>query len=70
MMSCKKFCARLARATRIIYIPGNHDEFLESHLGAYGSVSIQKHAFHLTADGGRILIIHGHELDVVVQNLK
>jgi UDP-2,3-diacylglucosamine pyrophosphatase LpxH len=39
-------------------------------LGDYGAVTIQKHAFHVTADGRRILIMHGHELDTVVQNVK
>ena len=37
--------------------------------GAYGNIAIQKHAIH-TADGRRILVIHGHELDTVVQNVK
>ncbi len=61
---------RLARkGTRVIYIPGNHDEFIDGFLGPYGSVSIEKNAVHLTADGRRILIMHGHELDTVVQNL-
>jgi UDP-2,3-diacylglucosamine pyrophosphatase LpxH len=39
-------------------------------LGAYGSITIQKHALHRTADGRRILIMHGHELDTVVQNIR
>lgn len=51
-------------------MPGNHDDFLSSYLGAYGQVTIQRPAFHVTADGRRILIIHGHELDTVVQNIK
>jgi len=38
--------------------------------GAYGNISIQEHAIHVTADGRRILVIHGHELDTVVQNAK
>ena len=66
----QKILRKARKGTRVIYIPGNHDEFLFSHLGAYGAVTIQKHAFHRTADGRRILIIHGHELDTVVQNVK
>jgi UDP-2,3-diacylglucosamine pyrophosphatase LpxH len=54
----------------IIYIPGNHDEMIGSFLGHYGNISIEKHAIHRTANGGRILVIHGHELDTVVQNVK
>src|SRR5712692_9766911 len=54
----------------VIYIPGNHDEFVSTFGGAYGNISIQENAIHVTADGRRILVIHGHELDTVVQNAK
>lgn len=56
------------KGTRIIYIPGNHDEFISGFLGEYGAASIQPRAIHRCADGRRILVIHGHELDTVVQN--
>jgi UDP-2,3-diacylglucosamine pyrophosphatase LpxH len=32
-------------------------------------VTLQKNAIHETADGRRLLIMHGHELDTVVQNM-
>lgn len=57
------------KGTRLIYIPGNHDEFVDGFDGKYGAVTIQKHAIHTTAAGERILVIHGHELDTVVQNM-
>ena len=37
---------------------------------AYGNIEIKQRAIHVTASGERILIIHGHELDAVVQNVK
>lgn len=58
------------KGTRIIYIPGNHDEFVADFVGDFGAVTIQQRAIHTTATGQRILIIHGHELDTVVQNIK
>jgi UDP-2,3-diacylglucosamine pyrophosphatase LpxH len=58
------------KGTRIIYIPGNHDEFVSGFLGLYGNISVQSRAIHETADGRTILVIHGHELDTVVQNIK
>jgi len=58
------------KGTHVIYIPGNHDEFVGGFLGHYGAVAIQPRAVHVTADGRRLLVIHGHELDTVVQNLK
>lgn len=65
----QKILRKGRKGTEIIYVPGNHDEFLSGFLGAYASVSIQKNAIHITADGRRLLVMHGHELDTVVQNM-
>jgi UDP-2,3-diacylglucosamine pyrophosphatase LpxH len=65
----QKLLRKSRKGTEIIYIIGNHDEFLERFHGHYGGVTLQKNAIHLAADGRRMLIIHGHELDTVVQNL-
>lgn len=58
------------KGTRIIYIPGNHDEFLADFFGDYGNVTVEQRAIHTTADGKRLLVIHGHELDTVVQGAR
>lgn len=58
------------KGTRIIYIPGNHDEFLAHYHGEYGGITVQERAIHTTADATRLLVIHGHELDTVVQNAR
>lgn len=65
----QKILRKGRKGTEVVYITGNHDEFFEDFHGPYASVSVQKNAVHLTADGRRILVIHGHELDTVVQNL-
>lgn len=65
----QKILRKGRKGTEIIYIVGNHDEFLAGFYGSYASVTLQKNAIHHTADGRRILVIHGHELDTVVQNL-
>jgi UDP-2,3-diacylglucosamine pyrophosphatase LpxH len=65
----QKLLRKSRKGTELIYIPGNHDEFLGGFSGSYGTVLMRKNDIHTTADGRRILIIHGHELDVVVQNL-
>ena len=65
----QKLLRKGRKGTEIIYIPGNHDEFLSGFHGNYASVTLQKNAIHTTADGRRLLIMHGHELDNVVQNL-
>ncbi len=58
------------KGSNIIYIPGNHDEFISGFYGDYGAVTVVPRAIHTTVDGKRLLVIHGHELDAVVQNIK
>ncbi len=65
----QKLLRKARKGTELIYIPGNHDEFLSGFLGPYGSITMKANDIHTTADGRRILVMHGHELDVVVQNL-
>jgi len=66
----QKILRKARKGTRVIYIPGNHDEFVSGFYGEYGNIAIQKQSIHTTADGRRILVIHGHELDTVVQNVR
>jgi UDP-2,3-diacylglucosamine pyrophosphatase LpxH len=66
----QKILRKARKGTRIIYIPGNHDELVAGFRGTYGNIEIRTSAIHVTATGKRILIIHGHELDTVVQNVK
>jgi UDP-2,3-diacylglucosamine pyrophosphatase LpxH len=62
----QKILRKARKGTHVIYIPGNHDELVTDFCGTYGNIEIKQRAIHLTASGERILIIHGHELDVVV----
>jgi UDP-2,3-diacylglucosamine pyrophosphatase LpxH len=56
-----------ARGTRVVYIPGNHDEMLRPYAGlSFGGVEIALEAIHTTADGRRLLVCHGDEFDAVV----
>ena len=66
----QKILRKSRKGTRTIYIPGNHDDLLAKFYGAYGNITVQKHAIHRLVDGRRMLVIHGHELDSVVQNVK
>lgn len=59
------------RGARIVYLAGNHDEFLRDYMGTYfGGVEIVDRMIHITADGKRYLVIHGDQFDVVVANAK
>src|SRR5260370_15116682 len=66
----QKILRKARKGTHVIYIPGNHDELVTDFCGTYGNIEIKQTAIHVTASGERILIIHGHELDAVVQNVK
>jgi UDP-2,3-diacylglucosamine pyrophosphatase LpxH len=66
----QKILRKARKGVPVVYIPGNHDEFVSTFAGDYGNISIQEHAIHVMADGRRMLVIHGHELDTVVQSAK
>ena len=66
----QKILRKSRKGTHVIYIPGNHDELVTDFCGTYGNIEIKQRAIHVTAAGERVLIIHGHELDAVVQNVK
>ncbi len=58
---------RAKRGTRIVYIPGNHDEMFRQFSGLnFGGVEIRRAAFHETADGRRLMVLHGDEFDAVM----
>jgi len=58
---------RAKRGTKVIYVPGNHDEMFRQFAGMnFGGVEIRLRATHTTADGRKLLIVHGDEYDAVV----
>lgn len=58
---------RAKRGTRIVYIPGNHDEMFRQFTGMhFGGIEIRRAAFHDTADGRRLMVLHGDEFDAVM----
>ena len=66
----QKILRKARKGARVVYIPGNHDELVADFIGSYGNIDISPSAVHVTAKGERILVIHGHELDTIVQNVK
>lgn len=59
------------QGTRVIYIPGNHDEQLRKHAGMFfNGIEIQLNAIHQTKDGRRFLVMHGDEFDSIVCHNK
>jgi UDP-2,3-diacylglucosamine pyrophosphatase LpxH len=67
----QKILRKGRKGARIIYLPGNHDEFLRDYLGThFGGIEVVDTAIHETADGRRFLVIHGDQFDVVVRHAK
>lgn len=57
--------------TKVVFVPGNHDELLRDFIGhEFGNVAIVRDCMHETADGRRLLIIHGDEFDAVVKHSR
>ncbi|WP_397582690.1 UDP-2,3-diacylglucosamine diphosphatase [Sphingorhabdus sp.] len=55
------------RGTRVIFIPGNHDEMFRDYAGlSFGGVEVQLEAIHTTADGRNLLVTHGDAFDGIV----
>ena len=60
----QKLLRKSRKQTRIVYITGNHDEFVENFIGLrFGSVTLAREVVHTGADGKRYLVIHGHQCD-------
>ncbi len=67
----QKLLRKVRKGARLIYVPGNHDEALRDYCGThFGGVEVMLDAVHTTADGRRLLIIHGDAFDSVVRYAK
>ncbi len=60
--------ARAMEGTRVVYIPGNHDEIARDFQGLdFGGIRIERECIHESPDGRRFLVLHGDEFDGAVQ---
>ncbi|MCR3823939.1 LLM class flavin-dependent oxidoreductase, partial [Pseudomonas aeruginosa] len=56
------------RGTEVIYVTGNHDEFLRRYSSLIlGNIRLVDEAVHSTADGRKLLVIHGDQFDVITR---
>jgi UDP-2,3-diacylglucosamine pyrophosphatase LpxH len=66
-----RLLARARHGTEVVYLPGNHDEALRKLIGrSVGGVKIRHDAIHRTADGRRLLVVHGDVFDGVVTDMR
>jgi UDP-2,3-diacylglucosamine pyrophosphatase LpxH len=64
----QKVLRKARKGTRVFYVPGNHDEWLRDYTELQlGDVMLVREAVHVTADGRRLLVIHGDAFDGIVR---
>jgi UDP-2,3-diacylglucosamine pyrophosphatase LpxH len=67
----QKLLRKARKGTRVIFVPGNHDEFARHYLDhSFGGIEVAEQAIHYTADGRRLLVLHGDAFDGVVTYAK
>ncbi len=64
----QKLLRKARKGTRVTYIPGNHDEWLRDYVDLeFGGITLREDVVHITADGKRLLILHGDRFDGIVK---
>ena len=67
----QKLLRKARKGTRVFYVPGNHDEFARDYVEhSFGEITVVEQAVHVTADGKRLLVLHGDAFDGVVKYAK
>ncbi len=71
----RRIFGMVKRGTTVHYVAGNHDEFLRNYLeelrtALTGHIEIADELVHHTADGRRLLVIHGDIFDQFTLNIR
>jgi len=64
----QKLLRKARKGTRVIFVPGNHDEFARRYVEHnFGGIDVAEDWIHVTADGRRLWVTHGDLFDGVIQ---
>lgn len=64
----QKLLRKARKGTRVVFIPGNHDEFARGFVGHnFGGIDVADEWVHTTADGRKLWVTHGDLYDGVIQ---
>ena len=67
----QKILRKARKGTRVVFVPGNHDEFARTYLGhCFGGIEVVEDWTHRTADGRLLWVTHGDLFDGVIQCAK
>lgn len=64
----QKILRKARKGTRVVFIPGNHDEFARDYADHnFGDIEVVCETVHVTLGGQRLLVLHGDAFDGVVK---
>jgi UDP-2,3-diacylglucosamine pyrophosphatase LpxH len=69
----KTIISKARRGTKVFYLTGNHDDFMRQFVRSQlrlGRVRLANEIVHATADGRRLLVMHGDSFDEVVSSFR
>ncbi len=67
----RRILTRSKRGTKVVYVTGNHDDFLRRYSGmTFGNIHLVDEFVHETPDGDKYWVIHGDAFDGIVCNQK
>lgn len=67
----QKVLRRARKGTRVVYVPGNHDEAARQFVGlSFGDIALCEDAEHRLLDGRRLWVVHGDFADGVIRSAK
>lgn len=67
----QKLLRSARKGCRVIFVPGNHDEFARGFIGhRFGGIEVVEDAVHRLGNGKTLWVIHGDYFDGVIQCAK
>ena len=64
----QKLLRIVRKGAEMTYVPGNHDGWARQFAGlAFGGIDVRRETIHTTADGRRLLVLHGDEFDGLIR---
>jgi UDP-2,3-diacylglucosamine pyrophosphatase LpxH len=67
----QRLLRKARKGSRIVYIPGNHDEFLRQYFGThFGGIVVSECAVHVAPDGRRYVVTHGDQFDGTIRRAR
>lgn len=64
----KEILKKSRNGTKVYYVPGNHDELIREYDGSvFENIVVADQLMHETADGRKLLVLHGDQFDAVVK---